>query len=174
MNWALALLTSSLLAQTPPAATSHVEVKLPFITTLHVENDVIARSDRFYSNGFRLAHHGEYDRCRELALAVGFRGGVEHRYLCGGSLAQNMYTPSRIAPHEDEVPFPDPNDRPYGGWLHGGLLFQHLHAAENPARSSRLTLQATVGVTGPPALAGSQRADPPGRVDRGPGSQRGL
>jgi hypothetical protein len=159
MPWALALLTSSLLAQTPPASTSHVEVKLPFITTLHVENDVIARSDRFYSNGIRLEHYGEYDRCRGLALALGFRNGVEQRYLCGGSLAQNMYTPSRITPQDSEVPFPDPNDRPYGGWLHAGLLFQHLYAAENPARSSRLTLQATVGVTGPPAFAGeTQRA----------------
>lgn len=159
MPWALALLTSSLVAQTPPASTSHIEVKLPFVTTLHVENDVIARSDRFYSNGLRVAHHGEYDRCRALALALGFQDGVEHRYPCGGSLAQNMYTPSRIIPREGEEPWPDPNDRPYGGWLHGGLLLQHLYAAEDPARSSRLTLQATVGVTGPPALAGeAQRA----------------
>jgi hypothetical protein len=159
MPWALALLTSSLVAQTPPASTSHVEVKLPFVTTLHVENDVIARSDRFYSNGIRIEHYGEYDGCRALALALGFRDGVEHRYPCGGSLSQNMYTPSHITPYDGEVPFPDPNDRPYGGWLHAGLLLQHLYAAEEPARSSRLTLQATVGVTGPPAFAGeTQRA----------------
>jgi hypothetical protein len=65
-----------------------------------------------------------------------------------------MYTPSRIVPNEGEAPWPDPNDRPYGGWLHGGLLLQHLFAAEQPTGSSRLTLQATVGVIGPPALAG--------------------
>jgi lipid A 3-O-deacylase len=159
MPWALALLTSSLLSQTPPASTSHVEVKLPFVTTLHVENDVLARSDRFYSNGLRLEHSGEYDGCRARALALGFPDSVEHRYPCGLSLAQNMYTPSRITPHDGEVPFPDPNDRPYGGWLHAGLLLQHLHAAEDPAHSSRLTLEVTVGVTGPPAFAGeTQRA----------------
>jgi len=159
MPWTLALLTSTLLSQTPLPATSTVEVKLPFVTTLHVENDVLARSDRFYSNGIRLEHFGEYDRCRELARALGFPGDIEDRYPCGGSLAQNMYTPSRIVPNEDELPWPDPNDRPYGGWLHGGLLFHYLHAPEQPEDSSRITLQATVGVTGPAAFAGeTQRA----------------
>lgn len=146
---ALALLSSSLLAQSPPAPPSPVEQKLPFVTTLHIENDVPVQSDRYYSSGLRLAHHGEYDSCRALALALGFPDGVDHRYPCGGSLAQNMYTPSRIVPAEGQDPWPDPNDRPYGGWLHGGILFQHLFAAEQPLSSSRLTLQATVGVTGP-------------------------
>jgi lipid A 3-O-deacylase len=151
---ALALLTSSLLAQTPPSTTSQVEEKLPFVTTLHIENDVLVQSDRYYSNGLRLEHYGEYDSCRRLALALGFPDDVDHRYPCGGSLAQNMYTPSRIVPNDGEVPWPDPNDRPYGGWLHGGLLLQHLFAAEDPRNSSRLTLQATVGIIGPYAFAG--------------------
>lgn len=146
---ALALLSSTLLAQAPAAPASPVEVKLPFVTTLHVENDVLAQSDRYYTNGLRLEHFGEYDTCRELAGALGFPDGVEHRYPCGGSLAQNIYTPSRITPFEGEVPWPNPEDRPYGGWLHGGLLFQHLAAADSPTHSSRLTLEATVGVTGP-------------------------
>ncbi len=154
MLQALALLTSSLLAQTASPSTSSVEVKLPFVTTLHVENDILARSDRFYSNGARIEHYGEYDACRLLAHALGFPDGVDHRYPCGGSLAQNMYTPSHIVPYADESPFPDPNDRPYGGWLHGGIFFQHLYAAAVPTDSSQLTLQATVGVTGPAALAG--------------------
>jgi hypothetical protein len=150
---ALALLSSSLLTQAPSSTPSQVEEKLPFVTALHIENDVLAQADRYYSNGLRLEHHGEYDACRRLGLALGFPDGVEHRYPCGGSLAQNMYTPSRIVPYEGEVPWPDPNDRPYGGWLHAGLLFQHLRAAELPTDSSRLTLQATVGVIGPPAGA---------------------
>lgn len=150
---ALALL-SSLLAQAPSSTPSQVEERLPFVTALHLENDVLVQSDRYYSNGTRLEHFGEYDGCRRLGLALGFPDGVDHRYPCGGSLAQNMYTPSRIVPFEDEVPWPDPDDRPYGGWLHGGLMFQHLHAAESPTASSRLTLQATVGVIGPAALAG--------------------
>jgi hypothetical protein len=156
---ALALLSSSLLAQTPPSPTSSVEAKLPFVTTLHIENDVAIQSDRYYSNGLRIEHYGEYGGCRELALALGFPDGVDHRYPCGGSVAQNMYTPSRIVPFEGEEPWPNPNDRPYGGWLHGGLFFQHLAAADQPTKSSRLTLQATVGVTGPASLAGqTQRA----------------
>ncbi|MDY7231410.1 lipid A deacylase LpxR family protein [Hyalangium rubrum] len=150
---ALALL-SSVLAQAPAATPPAVDPKLPFVTTLHLENDVLVQSDRYYSNGIRLEHHGEYDACRELALALGFPDSVDHRYPCGGSLAQNMYTPSRIVPNEGELPWPDPNDRPYGGWLHGGLLFQHLAVDEEPTDSSRLTLQATVGVIGPPAGAG--------------------
>ncbi|MFL5346254.1 MAG: lipid A deacylase LpxR family protein [Hyalangium sp.] len=151
---ALALLTSSLLAQTASPTTSSVEVKLPFVTTLHVENDILARSDRFYSNGVRIEHYGEYDACRLLAHALGFPDGVDHRYPCGGSLAQNIYTPSHIVPYADENPFPDPSDRPYAGWLHAGPFFQHLHAAPEPIDSSRLTLQATVGVTGPASLSG--------------------
>jgi lipid A 3-O-deacylase len=74
---------------------------------------------------------------------------VDHRYPCGLSLAQNIYTPSDITPAAGQTPWPDPEDRPYGGWLHAGLLFHHLSAAEVPTRSSRLTLEATVGVTGP-------------------------
>ncbi len=153
MLQALALLTSSLLAQAPSTPTPPVEVKLPFVTTLHVENDILAKSDRFYSNGIRIEHYGEYDRCRQLAQALRLPDNLQHRYLCGGLLAQNMYTPSHIVPRSNEEIFPDPNDRPYGGWLHGGILFQHLYAAETPIHSSRLTLQATVGVTGPPSGA---------------------
>ncbi|NVJ19367.1 lipid A deacylase LpxR family protein [Myxococcus sp. AM010] len=141
MLTALALLTASCLAQ--------AETKLPFVTSLHFENDVLAKSDRLYTNGVRVEHFGEYDGCRGLARTLGLPGGVQHRYLCGGTLAQNMYTPSRIVPSPEQEVFPDPNDRPYGGWLHGGILFQHLYAGRAPADSSRLTLQATVGVTGP-------------------------
>jgi lipid A 3-O-deacylase len=156
---ALALLTSSLLAQAPAPTTSSVDVKLPFTTTLHVENDILAPSDRFYSNGIRIEHFGEYDACRQLALALRLPEGVQHRYLCGGSLAQNMYTPSHIIPFNGDEPFPDPNDRPYAGWLHGGLVFQHIYAAETPTASSQLTLNATVGVVGSAAGAGeTQRA----------------
>ncbi len=151
MVLALALLSSSLLAQTAPSSAGE---KLPFVTTLHVENDVLAQSDRYYSNGLRLEHHGEYASCRSLALALGFPDSPEHRYPCGGSLAQNIYTPSRIVPFEGESPWPDPNDRPYGGWLHAGLLFQHLAATEDPVDSSRLTLQATMGVIGPASGSG--------------------
>jgi lipid A 3-O-deacylase len=150
----LALLTSAVLAQTQSSPPPPVEEKLPFVTALHSENDVLVQSDRYYTNGFRLEHYGEYDACRRLAIALGFLDEVEHRYPCGGSLAQNIYTPSRIVPSEGEEPWPDPNDRPYGGWLHAGFLFQHLYTGSSPTASSRLTLQATVGVTGPPSLAG--------------------
>ncbi|AKQ66207.1 Outer membrane protein assembly factor YaeT precursor [Myxococcus hansupus] len=146
---ALVLLTASCLAQAETSSTPAVEEKLPFVTSLHWENDVLAKSDRLYTNGVRIEHFGEYDGCRALARTLGLPGGVQHRYLCGGSLAQNMYTPSRIVPLPDEAVFPDPNDRPYGGWLHGGFLFQHVFAGREPKDSSRLTLQATVGVTGP-------------------------
>src|ERR1044072_3295456 len=104
MLQALALLTSSLLAQTAPVPTLPVDVRLPFVTTLHVENDIIARSDRFYSNGIRIEHYGEYDGCRQLAQALRLPEGVKHRYLCGGSLGQNMYTPSHIVPYAGEDP----------------------------------------------------------------------
>ncbi|MDC0712509.1 lipid A deacylase LpxR family protein [Stigmatella sp. ncwal1] len=146
---ALVLLSSAAVAQASASTPVSAEVKLPFVTTLHIENDVLAQSDRFYTNGIRLEHHGEYDTCRALALALGFPDTVDHRYPCGGSLAQNIYTPSHIVPLEGEEPWPNPDDRPYGGWLHAGLLFQHIAAAETPSRSSRLTLEATVGVIGP-------------------------
>ncbi|WAM22818.1 lipid A deacylase LpxR family protein [Myxococcus sp. NMCA1] len=146
---ALALLTASCLAQAEASSTAQVEEKLPFVTSLHFENDVLAKSDRLYTNGVRIEHFGEYDGCRSIARTLRLPDGVQHRYLCGGSLAQNMYTPSRIVPLPEQEVFPDPNDRPYGGWLHGGIFFQHIYAGRAPADSSRLTLQATVGVTGP-------------------------
>ncbi|ADO68490.1 lipid A deacylase LpxR family protein [Stigmatella aurantiaca] len=146
---ALALLFFAAVAQASASPPSPKEVKLPFATTLHFENDVLAQSDRFYTTGLRLEHQGEYGACRELALALGFPDTVDHRYPCGGSLSQNIYTPSHIVPREGEEPWPNPNDRPYGGWLHAGLLFQHIAAADTPTRASQLTLEATVGVTGP-------------------------
>jgi hypothetical protein len=147
----LALLGSVLAAQAPSA---QWEARLPSVTTLHVENDVLGQSDRFYTNGLRLEQRGEYAACGKLARALGMPDpSPYHRYLCGGSLAQNIYTPSRIVPQPGEEPWPDPADCPYGGWLHGGFLFQHLEAQETPTASSRLTLQATVGVTGPPSGA---------------------
>ncbi|SEM45938.1 hypothetical protein SAMN05444354_11740 [Stigmatella aurantiaca] len=145
----LVLLSSAAVAQTPEATALPEEEKLPFVTALHFENDVLAQSDRFYTTGLRLEHHGEYNPCRKLALALGFPDTVDHRYPCGVSLSQNIYTPSDITPSEGETPWPNPEDRPYGGWLHAGVLFQHLAAADSPTRSSRLTLEATVGVTGP-------------------------
>jgi lipid A 3-O-deacylase len=149
MLCALVLLSSAAVAQAPVSPAVPVEQKLPFVTALHFENDVLAQSDRFYTTGIRLEHHGEYPTCRKLARALGFPDTVDHRYPCGGSLSQNIYTPSDIIPGEGQEPWPNPEDRPYGGWLHAGLLFQHLAAADAPTRSSRLTLEATVGVTGP-------------------------
>lgn len=146
---ALALASSLLVTQTPASPPPPADEKLPFVTTIHIENDVFAGSDRYYTNGLRVEHYGEYDGCYSLAHALGFPNGLDHRYLCGGSLAQNLYTPSHITPNPEDTVWPDPKDRPYGAWLHAGLLFQHLTAAADPSNSSRLTVEATVGVTGP-------------------------
>ncbi len=119
-----------------------------------IENDLFGADnakDRWYTNG--------------LQLVVGFEKGREPALLkptlswgrwmvpsdCEGdgcgltmntSLGQSIYTPSQV-----DVAEPQPHDRPWAGWLYGGIGLSNLSAN----RHQMLALK--VGVTGPASLA---------------------
>ncbi|MET4807424.1 lipid A deacylase LpxR family protein [Limibacillus sp. MBR-115] len=108
------------------------------------ENDTVADTDRHYTNGVMasllspqnetlglpielwdiLPGHGEDDK-RRVALHVG----------------QSMFTPEDIS-----VEALIPDERPYGGWLHGGISL--VSETRNQLRSLTLDL----GVVGPYSL----------------------
>jgi lipid A 3-O-deacylase len=111
------------------------------IFVVDIENDWFAGTDRYYTGGQRLtwvkpADHGP-DWARRLATAIPF-GRQDALVGVTLSIGQNAYTPAaRLL-----VP-PDPEDRPYAGWL-------YLTAGVDALTERRLDrLQLTVGVVGP-------------------------
>ncbi len=101
----------------PFAAAAQDDDKWMF--NLQVENDLFAGSDAHYTNGIRLSLLSP-----EGAVPEWVRSGADliPMFPIGGrlrvaySLGQNMYTPSDI-----QTANPDPRDRPYAGWLYGGI-----------------------------------------------------
>jgi lipid A 3-O-deacylase len=115
------------------------------ILVLEFENDLFANEDRYYTNGVRASwvtpEPGIPGLLRDLGDLIPFFPG-EGELKNSWSLGQSMYTPKDITLEE-----PDPDDRPYAGWLYlsGGL------AEETGARLDRLQL--TLGIIGPASLA---------------------
>jgi lipid A 3-O-deacylase len=123
-----------------------------------------AVTDRAYTNGMRYSKL----RCatsaprwaRALVLtATPWAKGVisEGSFTCGPgeedrsspfstgwALGQSMYTPADISRNP-----PDPNDRPYGGWLYYGVMFR---AANEPATVLQ-SWEIDLGIVGPASLA---------------------
>lgn len=135
------------------------------VFSIQVENDIFASgADRHYTQGLRLSYLTKAkscepdrdDRCisgflRDLtAFIPAFRDGEEHRIAY--SLGQNMYTPSDISAAELL-----PDDRPYAGWLYGGLGFVSRNSFEDAGGKSHTRLdrlEVNLGVVGPASLAG--------------------
>ncbi|MFO8002911.1 lipid A deacylase LpxR family protein [Thioalkalivibrio sp.] len=115
------------------------------ILVLEYENDLFAGEDRYYTSGVRASWITPRADVPGLLRHVGdlipfFPGQGDVR--ASWSIGQNMYTPEDI-----EEPVPDPEQRPYAGWLYvGGSV-----AEETGARLDRLQL--TLGVIGPASLA---------------------
>jgi lipid A 3-O-deacylase len=153
----LAILPAAAAAQTAvPAGAATDDAR--WVATLQVENDRFVQTDRHYTHGTRLSfavpgawlesQKGLFDgmvaetarRARDLGAA--FYDDADTRLAVGLSLGQNIYTPENIG---------DPGliarDRPYAGWLYGGVS---LHAYTD----SRLdTIELDFGIVGPAALA---------------------
>ncbi|MCF8149891.1 MAG: lipid A deacylase LpxR family protein [Sulfuritalea sp.] len=110
---------------------------------LFIENDMLARSDRYYTNGIKFGGGVPLDilqvpaaeLLRQLA-PVG--GGAIH---LGMFFGQNLYTPRSIT-----TSTPQPLDRPWAAWLYLGGVAQR-------AKENRLdTVELDVGIVGPSAL----------------------
>lgn len=115
------------------------------ILTLQIENDAVSSrkgtSDEYYTSGLRLGYTTGTD------AVPGFLDRLGHGVWGSGTqrvsldLSQSIYTP-----HNTQLNPPDPNDRPYAGWLH--LDATLLTDKDN----SRSVLGLSVGVVGSAAL----------------------
>ncbi len=106
------------------------------------ENDVFNGTDQNYTNGVSIQYTDTLNRVPHgvrYAAAPFIDPGANIRVTY--QLGQNMYTPQDI-----EQKIPDPEDRPYAGWLYGsvGVLAD--------TDDSLTSLQLSLGVVGPAAL----------------------
>ena len=110
---------------------------------LFIENDMLARTDRYYTNGIKFGGGMGFDLLQlpaaELLRRVAPRAkGTVH---LGLFLGQNLYTPKSI-----KVGTAQPLDRPWAAWLYLGGVAQR-------ARDNRLdTVELDLGLIGPSAL----------------------
>lgn len=111
--------------------------------SVQVENDKVSGTDRHYSNGVRAQWLSAEEDVPDWALEVAdqapfFASGSVKRW--GVSLGHSIFTPG-----DTMTTAPQPDDRPYAGWLYGSLGFV-AHSGE------RLdTLEITLGMVGPSA-----------------------
>lgn len=139
---------AAMLAAVAPAAAEEPTGQ-PDAFTVQVDNDLFGSgSDRHYTQGMRLSWLPSPDKVpdwvRDAALLV---PGIDSkdRLTFVFAIGQNMYTPEDIS-----RPDPDPNDRPYAGWLYGTFGVAVEDAQSNLLHNVALDL----GVVGPLSLAG--------------------
>lgn len=134
MRQLLAPLAALLLAAAPARA----QVDAPSRVTLTWENDLLAGTDRHYTNGLRLDLAGRLD---PLVLPSSLEGDEAE---WGLALGQRIYTPERL----DESGLV-PDDRPYAGWSYLELSVSRRVMALGWEDRIELTL----GVVGPASRA---------------------
>jgi lipid A 3-O-deacylase len=113
---------------------------------LFIENDMLAGTDRYYTNGFKLgfgvpfrALRDFFDISATFALDIFSDAQASHNF--GLFVGQNIYTPRDIS-----IAAPQPADRPWAAWLYLGGVAQRV-------QGNRMdTAEVDIGVVGPPAL----------------------
>jgi lipid A 3-O-deacylase len=138
----LAMPTQRALALERPPEGSEVQ--------LFIENDLLARTDRYYTNGIKFGGGMGFDLL-QLPAAEFLRQVAPEaaaRSISGSFSGQNLYTPRAIGVSQAQ-----PLDRPWAAWLYLGGVAQR-------ARDNRLdTVEIDLGLVGPSAWAGkSSRA----------------
>jgi len=112
-----------------------------------LDNDKVVDTDRHYTNGVRVAYTMDtpFERVTNTSQALAkillFQDGGDLR--TGWVFGQDMYTPEDVDTYA-----PDPLDRPYAGWLYGGL------SAQQDLGNRQDTYEFNVGIIGPSAKAG--------------------
>jgi hypothetical protein len=110
---------------------------------LFIENDMLARTDRYYTNGIKFGGGAPFELLQlpatELLEQLAPKdGSAIHVGLFAG---QNLYTPKSI-----KISAPQPFDRPWAAWLYLGGVAQR-------AKANRLdTVEIDLGLVGPSAL----------------------
>ena len=118
----------------------------PGIVTLQVENDKVANTDRNYTSGLRAAWLSGETRdehwVRDLAEHFPLINNTD-RIRYGFSIGQSIFTPQNTESRELVE-----NDRPYAGWLYGGVSM----ISYDKEKRNLQTLALDLGVVGPAAL----------------------
>ncbi|WP_343562614.1 lipid A deacylase LpxR family protein [Kiloniella sp. b19] len=155
MNKALlAGISSALIAAFPPAlAKDTLQDRIPeaitsednSFLTITVENDLFGSgTDENYTSGVRLTYFNDKASPPEFVRSIGDAVpffNINETTSIYYSAGQNLYTPEVITTR-----IPDPNDRPYAGFLYGSIGYRTLF--DNHVDDIELTL----GVVGPAAL----------------------
>jgi lipid A 3-O-deacylase len=115
--------------------------------SVYFENDLFAGTDRYYTNGVKmswssadLAKFSDTPYASPLLPvlnAIPFVNSPDYQKNLTFSIGQNIYTPDNT-----EAFNPDPDDRPYAGWLYGevGLVLKNANV--------RHTFALDIGVVG--------------------------
>ena len=137
-------------------ASASVEEQTGFLAITE-ENDSLSNpfgqhQDRHYTQGLKISLFGGDDfltnvttQLNNILPAIGFR--PEAGDLGWVMLGQNIYTPSNILTHA-----PIKSDRPYGGWLYTGAIYQR-RGDITPNLQVMENFEINIGVVGPDSLA---------------------
>ena len=123
------------------------------IVTLVEENDDLTfNGDQHYTQGLRLSYMYSDEQTpgwtRTLASWLPGFGLRSETARFGYVLGQSMYTPDNLGA-ENLIP----DDRPYAGWLYGGLILQREGVATRHNIPVLDTYQFHTGVIGPESMA---------------------
>jgi hypothetical protein len=136
-GFALAMLAGPAAAQAPSGAEPRSGT-----FTFTYENDLLAGTDRYYTSGVQAAW-----RSAPYAPPAWLVDGPGIVLPSGGGLrwglafGQNIFTPEDTTLRD-----PNPNDRPYAGWLYGAISL----SSTTPTAYGSIELQ--LGIVGPSAL----------------------
>lgn len=114
------------------------------------ENDGVVGEDKHYTQGLKISYLHADDSAPDwltlYAYSMPAWGYQPQAIKIGTQIGQNIYTPKNT-----ETSRPVEDDRPYAGWLYTGFILQRrgLTAGGRPTLES---IQADVGIVGPPAL----------------------
>jgi hypothetical protein len=121
-------------------------------------NPLPSRTDRYYTQGLRLewlqpedksdAHFlpgiSHSDWCRLICGSDSGKGSVNTGYAFG----QNIYTPA-----DTGFADPQPNDRPWAGWLYVSRIARSSYVSESLKAQRQDRIEVSLGIVGPASLA---------------------
>jgi len=120
--------------------------------SLYFENDLFAGTDRYYTNGVKAGWSTtDLEKFSDtpyaspmlpLLNAIPFLNKPEFQKNLTFTFGQNIYTPNNL-----QISAPQPHDRPYAGWLYGGV---GIVVKDADFRSS---FGLDIGMVGPASLA---------------------
>lgn len=115
------------------------------VLSLQIENDLTQNTDRHYTNGLRLTYltpEGGIPGSVNAAADVVPLFPSEGRKRASFTLGQSMFTPSNTQLRDPPV-----TDRPYAGWLYGGV------GIVSDTGKQLDTLELDLGIVGPQSYA---------------------